>query len=184
MRQRVLDRAAREAFERRDHALIDHTLTAALLARDQRVDDDHHVDALHPARTILILLDDARMTQPSALAAAALLDSVRQDLLPADDAVDPGILAAARMVPTPHSTDSDSLIEALLALPDHLLDVALAERLDQARHLHLREKPLHAPGLALEARVYLPLAHRRGGLVGRRYARWHAAFTARLHAQR
>jgi hypothetical protein len=184
MRQRVLDRAALEPLGERDLALIDHCLTAALAVRDAVLADDHHVDALHPARTVLILLDDALMRDPGLLAAAALLDSSGPAFVLPEDGADTRAHAMAAAVPTPHSVGPDELLEALVGLPPDLLDVALAERLDHARHLHLRDSGLHAAGLALEERVYLPLARRRGGLVGRRYDRWYTAFCRRIRGAR
>ncbi|HEX6694717.1 MAG TPA: hypothetical protein VF035_08485 [Longimicrobiales bacterium] len=184
MRQRVLERAAHEPLSAGDLARIDRCLTAALAVRDAALPDDHHVDALHPARTVLILLDDARMTDPGLLAAATLVDSNGSAFAAPSDAADARALALAAAIPTPQSVEADELLEALLGLHSDLLDVALAERLDHARHLHLRDSAGHAAALALEERIYLPLAERRGGLVGRRYDRWHTAFRRRIQAAR
>jgi hypothetical protein len=184
MLHRVLERAAKEALSRNDLTMIEHALSAALLLRDAVLEDDHDIDALHPARTVLILLDDARMTDPATLAAAALLESGRDDLAVAVDhaPIPDHVRAIHARIPTPRSHDKGDLLEALLGLEGDLLDVALAERLDHARHLHLRDRALWAAGFRLEEEIYLPLAERRGGLVGRRYARWHGAFAKRMAA--
>ena len=84
------------------------------------------------------------------------------------------------IVPTPLDCPRDELAEALLGLPGPILIAAVAERLDHARHLHLRPVSLWREGLALEESVYLPIAMRASDALSRRYQRWHSAFTRRL----
>ena len=50
-------------------------LDRALVHRVERVDDDHDPRLLHPARTVLILLDDVGCRSPELLAAGAVLES-------------------------------------------------------------------------------------------------------------
>jgi hypothetical protein len=174
MRQRVRDRLSREAIPQSGLRQIDDALTAALEWRDAILPDDHDIDALHPARTILILLDDAALTDPALLAAAALHESVRPDLCVTSEW---GVA-----LPSPLDLPVDELLEALVLLDRPLADVVLAERLDHARHLHLRPRSEWPAGLAMEEAVYLPLARRHDGPIGRRYERWHRAFTRRIEA--
>jgi hypothetical protein len=185
MRQRVLDRASNEALSYADLQLLDAALSASLSHRDEILPDDHDIDALHAARSVLILLDDARVTDPVALAAAALLESERPDL----DVVATGgytppdaVLRVLAAMPSHTAVPLDVLLEELLPLEPDLMAVVLSERIDHARHLHLRPRELWQAGLEVEEAVYLPLAARYGGLIGRRYARWHRAFTARIGA--
>jgi hypothetical protein len=185
MRQRVLDRATHEALSYADLQLLDASLSAALSHRDSLLPDDHDIDALHPARSVLILMDDARVADPVALAAAALMESERPDL----DAVATGgctppdaVRQALARMPSHKTIPLDVLLESLLPLEPDLMAAVLSERLDHARHLHLRARELWRAGLEVEEAVYLPLAARYGGLIERRYARWHRAFTARIGA--
>ncbi len=181
MRQRVIDRLSAEPLSRGQIEMVDAALTASLGHRDALLADDHDIDALHPGRTVLILVDDARMVDAELLATAALLESVRLDMrVPAGLRVATGAGWASRGMPTPLDVSVDDLVEAMLALTGDELDVVLAERLDHARHLHLRPRGEWASGLAIEEGVYLGLASRRGGLLGRRYERWHRAFSARI----
>ena len=179
MHQRVIDRYAREAVGRGEIDRVSRSLMLALSHRDALLADDHHIDLLHPARTLLILMDDAGVMDAVVLALAALVESEKPEM--AGTAAQPTSHRTA-VVPTRFTTGRDSLLEELLALEPALVDVALAERLDHARHLHLRPRADWGPGFALEEAVYLPLAERRGGLVGRRYARWERAFRARMRA--
>jgi hypothetical protein len=113
-------------------------------------------------------MDDARVSDSAILSLAAIIESERPDLRVVDE--------RGAAIPVPGEAD---LLERLLALEhDHLM-VALAERLDHARHLHLRPRDLWQERLALEEEVYLPLARRTGGIVAARYDRWHRSFRAR-----
>lgn len=184
MRSRVLERIARERVDPTGLKLFDEAITAALSVRDAQFADDHHVDLLHPARTALILIDDVLVTDPMLLSIAALLESYDTSrAVPSAQIKEMNAAAAAalRAIPTPGG-DGDALLERLLALPAEHLTIALAERLDHARHLHLRPAEVQAAALHLESTVYLPLARRSGGLLGKRYERWHAATTARLRS--
>jgi hypothetical protein len=174
MRQRVRDRLSREIIPLSGLRHVDVALTAALEWRDALLADDHDIDALHPARTVLILIDDAALTDPDLLAAAACHESVRPELCvrPMPD----GVAA----LPSPLDSPVDELLEALVLLDGPGAAAVIAERLDHARHLHLRPRDQWPAGLALEEAVYLPLASRHGGLIGRRYERWHRAFTRRI----
>ncbi|MEO5511568.1 MAG: hypothetical protein ABIS27_13135 [Longimicrobiales bacterium] len=189
MRSRVLERLERGPLGLSDLQRVDRALSAALELRDAALSDDHDVDALHPGRTVLILVDDLAVTDSLLLAAGAQLESLRPELRSVP--VDPEVMEVLNGIPTPRidagagadaavgTVGADDLLERLLSLSPSLLDVVLAERLDHARHLHLRDRSLWPEGLAVEEAVYLPLAQRRGGLIALRYERWHRAFAAR-----
>jgi hypothetical protein len=163
---------------------VRRALGAALLHRDGRVADDHDPRLLHPARTILILLSDTSCRNPAVLAAAAFVDSVDAGLAPAAAAAEAvlGGDAAALLcsVPLPGVPGGeDALLERLVcAEPDAAL-IAVAERLDHARHLHLRPE---LPWRELHAQVqdaYAPAAARLCPPLARRLERWAEAFRAR-----
>jgi hypothetical protein len=189
MRRRVRARLEREPLALRDLHRVDDAVTAALEPRDALLENDHDIDALHPGRTVLILLDDLAVTDALLLAVGAHLESVRSDLrsVPADtgvrdvlDCIATPLLFPAAGGGAGSADGMADLLEQLIVLNAEVLDVALAERLDQARHLHLRDRSVWMEGLAVEEAVYLPLAQRRGGSFGRRYERWHRAFSARM----
>lgn len=183
MRARVIARLSREAVDVENLQIVDRSVSAALSLRDGRLADDHHVDMLHPARSALILMDDAAIADPVLVAAAATLESRDLDLTLDLDRIDLRVSAVVRGIPSPVTTPRAELVEMLLSLNRDRMAVALSERLDHARHLHLRSPDLWAAGLELEECAYLPLAARFGGAIGRRYDRWHRAFVRRSRAQ-
>jgi hypothetical protein len=184
------ERAA-ERLERAFLATVDFRATAVADAEDHRF--------LHPARTALILIDDAEVNDGDALAAATMVESI-------DRAVSPGAawatavagaeaasLLAAVPLPADGAEDPDGhalLREQLVTAEPLACLVALAEQLDQARHLHLRLRPadLYGSGptpdpalfLARVRAVYAPVAARVQPLLGRRLERWAGAFEARF----
>jgi hypothetical protein len=158
-------------------------VTAALARRDAQVGDDHDPRYLHPARTVLILLSDAVCRQPHVLAAAAFVESIDAGLAPdaATLAACAGTAAAdlLRAVPLPADGHDDELLERLVSAPPEAGLVALAERLDHARHLHLRDE---LPWLEFHTQiesVYAAAAARLSPALGRRFDRWVEAFGAR-----
>ena len=139
---------------------------------------------LHPARSVLILIADTGVRDADALAAAALLETHHEALVPnpawAPTARAAEILAAA---PRPAELDADELREALTAADDTVRLVALAERLDHARHLRQYPQPEWLPMYEGIRDAYLPVAEWGGGLLGARYRRWATAFARRLPRQ-
>lgn len=190
---------------------------AALEHRSALVDDDHDHRLLHPARTVLVLMDDAGVVDPSSLRAGAALETRfprfalpparRVELGLADGPLlhlpapkwNPGAAAgesnpgegAAESNPAEEGAgewnpgegagqefaDADAeLLEELVSLDTPLLTVAVAEALDQVRHLHVEPgRPALRRGAVLVRDVYRPLAHRvdpdRKGLA-RRFDWW------------
>jgi hypothetical protein len=196
MRERaraMLDRVTSEAaavLAPDDTALVRASLERCLDFRDDRIDDDHDPRLLHPARTIRILIADAACRDADALAAAPWVDSIDAELVPSFDGVpaDAGaraidVAASIRDVPLPGDDDGD-LLERLVCAPPVAALIALAERLDQVRHVHLR------PGLSSQSHldqvraVYAPAARRIAPALGRRFDRWADALERRLLLRR
>jgi hypothetical protein len=148
----------------------------AMQPRERLLDDDHHPDFLRPGRTTLILLEDLGLRDPLNLAAGALVESRRPELLSTGE--DDEVRAIAAAVPTP-ARDGERLLEELLVAPEPIRTIALAERLDQLRHLHLYEveawRPLHREA----TEIYLPLATRTHPTLDRRYRWWCRVFEER-----
>lgn len=142
---------------------------------------DHHPDYLHPARTALILMDDARVADPVTLAAALLLETRDPDLRPdpaAVETLDAAVAALLARVPAPHG-DPDRLVETLVVETTAVRMLALAERLDHARHLHLRDRSEWAPYHALTCGAYAPVARRTHPALAGRIDWWCATFEER-----
>ena len=157
---------------------------------------------LHPGRTVLILLDDAGVRDEAVLRAGALLETYHPELAVApDDAADADgstesdaarVLDAGRRmknlldripVPSAHE-DADTLREALVTADADARTVALVERLDHARHLHLYSEAEWETFYDDVLAVYLPVAEWAGGRVAARYRRWAEAFARRLERRR
>lgn len=151
-------------------------LEAALTVRDSVIEDDHDPRYLHPARTIRIAIADARCDDPLALAAAAFVDSLDASLVPD---VPASLRPHVDAVPVPGAHPEDLLERLVTADPDAAV-IALAERLDQARHAHLRHD-LDARAIHAEVRaIYVPAARRVSATIARRFERWADAFERRL----
>ena len=165
---------------------IDRILRVYWLAMERRRDlDAEHPMALHPARTVLILFHDCSVRDAVVLSAAAAIDTqismraVPCALLASE--VGEGAAELCALVPAPESA-GDELLEELLTADHDAQLIALAERLDFARHLHLLPEENWAREHELAREVYLPLALRTDPMLGRRYARWVDAFgRRRLH---
>lgn len=156
---------------------------------------------LHPGRTVLILLDDAGVRDEAVLSAGALLETYHPDLAVGPDAAEadrPAESDAARVldagrrmtnlldrVPMPSAyEDEDTLREALVTADVDARTVALVERLDHARHLHLYSEAEWTAFYDNVLAVYLPVAEWAGGRVAARYRRWADAFARRLERSR
>ena len=82
-------------------------------------------------------------------------------------------------VPRP-GDGADDLLERLVIADPAVALVALAERLDHARHIHLRDDVPWAPFHADIRNIYLPAARRFSPVVARRLEHWADAFERRL----
>jgi (p)ppGpp synthase/HD superfamily hydrolase len=162
---------------------VEAAFRAAMEPRIRLLPDDHHPAYLHPARTVLILLSDLGIRDPAVLAAGALCETLDPHLATpsaaAATAAGPRAAALLRQVPAPASA-GERLLESLVTADAAALLVALAERLDHARHLHLRDAADHAPLHHQTCAVYLPLAARAHPVLDRRYRWWCRTFAARF----
>ena len=190
----MLDRVTAEAravLTEEDALLVRAALEPCLAERDVRIADDHDTRLLHPARTIRVLIADAQCRNAAALAAAAFVDTADPDLVPPFDFVAPhhgridvyAVRAVLSQVPVPVA-GSDDLLERLVTAPADAAVVALAERLDQVRHLHLRPELPWEEHYAQVREVYFPAAQRLAPGLARRMHRWADAFERRLLLRR
>lgn len=151
-------------------------LETALRMRDTAIEDDHDPRYLHPARTIRIAIADGRSDHPGALAAAAFIDSIDAYLVPDPP---PALRVYVSAVPLP-GTDSEDLLERIITADADAALIALAERLDQVRHVHLRHD-LDARAVHAEVRaIYIPAARRVSAAIARRFEHWADAFERKL----
>jgi (p)ppGpp synthase/HD superfamily hydrolase len=162
-----------------DLACIRAAVTAALRVRDETIASDHDPRYLHPARTVLILLADVACRDADVLAAAAFVESLPGPAPRADAAA---LTTRARAlftaVPLPDNA-GDELLEQLVTAEPAVTCIAVAERLDHARHLHLMsDVPAASFHASIEA-VYLPVAQRACPPLARRLERWARAFARR-----
>lgn len=158
---------------------------AHALAMEPRVRalDPRHPLLLHPGRTVLILLRDASASDPVLLATAAVTesedDAFRLDPRAVRRELGDGVAELVTSVPLP---GSETFVEDLVAASERVRLVALAERLDHARHAHVRDadegwrRAMHEQAKA----VYLPLAERTHPRLAQRYRHWCRAFARRL----
>lgn len=182
MARRIARTAQRLGVPPDGEALLLQAFHAAMEPRRARLDDDHHPDYLHPARTALILMDDVRQSDPLVLATAVLVET-RDPSLSADaravERVSPAVAAELARIPVPQR-EGESLLETLLILPPAPALVAAAERLDHARHLHLREREEWGPYHATTCGVYAPVAGRVHEELGQRLEWWCSSFRRRF----
>lgn len=162
-----------------DVAIVERAFALGL--RGRRDLDAEHPDLLHGGRTALILLNDADVRDPVALAGGALLDTRTPARMPRREMVEAElggeVAALLRSVPMPEA--GDELLEALVTAPPVARLVALAERLDHARHLHLRGTEEWAAAYHATCDVYLPVAARTHPVLARRFRWWCGMFARR-----
>lgn len=181
MRSRVLRRYEWSGATAEGVALLDTCLSAALRQRELSIADEEDPRFLHPARTVLILMDDAEVRFAPVLAAAALVESEEPDLALAAaalQALPSEATARAALVPLPR-TSGERLAEELVAAAAEIRLIACAERLDQARHAHLLPRFEAARWLAETRALYLPVAARTHPLLATRFDRWASALERR-----
>jgi (p)ppGpp synthase/HD superfamily hydrolase len=165
-----------------DVALVTDAYHLAIRPRLGYLSDVFHHDMLHPARTALILIENAHCTKASVLAAAeateTLFPQMRVRSSEIADALGDDVALLAEAVPDP--ADEETLVERLVTASDDVALIALAERLDHARHLHMRERSLWRAYFEQTASVYMPLAQRMNEDLFLRFFRWTTAFEKRL----
>lgn len=162
---------------------VGRALSLAMRPRLARLDDDHHPAFLHPGRSALVLLRDVGPVDPSVVVVAVLHESTDPHLRVASDvlaeSVGPATAAAVGTIPLP---GDEQLVERLLSLGPGGSLAALAERIDQLRHLHLREDLAAGWADAYEevTGAWLPFALRTHEQLARRYAHWARTFVKRI----
>ena len=175
MLQRLL-RTAR-SYGVADTGLLREAFESAMAPRLEALDDDHDPRFLHPGRTALILLQDAGYAEPHGLATAILAETESPELSclagpEPDDA--PSLLAArAEARALPLMADAEEFAERLLTAPEPIPLVALAEYLDQLRHLRLWAEAERVQACGdVAARILVPVAERVHPVLARRYRWW------------
>ena len=165
-----------EGFEllARAHALAMSPRVAAL-------EDDHHPAYLHPGRAVLVLLRDVGPLPATTLAAAAVHETVDEELRVSDEAVraELGDEVADLVASLPPPGD-EQLAERLVMLDEQPRLAALAERLDQLRHAHMRPDLDWRAAWQEAGAVWLPVAERTHPRLGDRFRNWHRAYGRRI----
>ena len=175
MGRRLARTADRLGIDTDGRALILDAFRLAMGPRLDRIEEDHHPDYLHPARTALILMDDTREADPVTLAAALFVETRDPTLAAPADAMH---RVSPADVPIPARTPR--LLEALLARPAPAIRIAAAERLDHARHLHLRPESEWGEAHAATREAYVPVTRRVDGTLAARLAWWCDMFERRF----
>lgn len=180
---RRLDRTAgRLGIDSAGRVLLERAFRAAMEPRRARLQDDHHPDYLHPARTALILMDDCGVGDAVVLAAAMFAET-RDPSLAVEvgvvEGISPGAARALERLPSPDG-ERRRLLESLLALAPEDAMVAAAERLDHARHLHLRDREEWAVYHTTTCSTYAPVATRANPRLAQRLHGWCSLFGRRF----
>ncbi len=184
MARRLARTARRLGLDAAGAELVLRAYRAAMEPRLDRIREDHHPDYLHPARTALILMDDAGVADPRLLAAALLTETRDPSLAATPEtiaALDPDVATLVDRVPLP-GNEAERLMETLLALPPGPIRLAAAERLDHARHLHLRDRAEWDPYHSVTLEVYAPVTARVDATLGARLDWWCDMFARRFLA--
>ena len=151
--------------------------------RMKHLRDVFHPELLHPARTALVLIEDAGCTDDVILTAAALVDSEYGGMQLSDREIRSSfgdhVAELVAAVPRPGEL-REGLLEALVVAPHDVGLIAVAERLDHARHLHFRDPALWRPFFTQIEDAYLPFSGRVSGQLEARLQRWSGAFEKRL----
>jgi (p)ppGpp synthase/HD superfamily hydrolase len=181
MARRLTRTAHALAIDREGQDLIRRAFEIGMEPRFDRGLQDHDPDYLHPARTALILMDDAGVADPQTLAAALVAETRDPSLVPDPEALGAlaDVLSILHAVPGPGS-EPEGLMEQLVTATRAVRLVAIAERLDHARHLHLRERSEWEGYHAVTCRVYAPAAARTQHTLAGRLAWWCTTFEQRF----
>ncbi len=201
MAHRLRRAAARSEIAATDIARIMNAFGFALDLRSRVLRDPQHPAILHTGRTALILLEDLEYADADALALAALFESRTGELMADPDSIRTlaGERAAELAASLPVKVDADQaedgpadrredagedlLLETLLGAETAAVIVAISERLDHARHLHLEPRPEWAPFHTTFAAVYVPVAERTHPRLGRRCRWWSDMFAKKYLAR-
>lgn len=169
----------------RDGGLVLETLDRAMAPRLERLNDDHDPRFLHPGRTVLVSLEDGGLRDAGDLAVAAALESFSPELRGSPGGSPPGpggpvpegdgpldwVFEEAREL---GSWTAPDRAERILSVREELQVVALAEWLDQLRHLrHWADHEVQELAGQVTVSLYLPLARRVSETLARRLDWWH-----------
>lgn len=175
-------RAARAAgLDDQGFELLARAHALAMSPRIAALEDDHHPAYLHPGRAVLLLLRDVGPLPATTLAAAAVHETVDEELRVSEAAVraelggEVGDVLASLPAPA-----EEGLAERLVTLDEQARFAALAERLDQLRHAHMRPDLDWRAAWEEAGTVWLPVAERTHARLGDRFRNWHRAYGRRL----
>jgi (p)ppGpp synthase/HD superfamily hydrolase len=166
-----------------DVELVTDAYHLALQPRLHQLPDVFHHDMLHPARTALILLENAQCRSAVVLAAAQMIESLLPALrVPVHEIATLGgqVSKLSETVPDPLAEEAGDLVEKLVTADRDVALIAVAERLDHARHLHMRPETAWRSYYEQTVAVYLPLARRVHEDLFARFDRWARSFQRRL----
>ena len=159
-------------------ALIENAYWAAMQPRLDYFSDVFHHDMLHPARTALILIEQAGCRSGVQIAAGELTETLFEAVRIPEAvvrSVSEMVWQTVQSVPNPLD-DGEALIEKLVTADRKVARVAIAERLDHARHLHMRDRSTWRPFFEQVLTVYLPVAQRVDEHLFARFERWANSF--------
>jgi hypothetical protein len=178
----VTSAAAACGFEPDAVARLDRAHQLAMAPRLEALADDHHPAYLHPGRTALVLLRDVGPVALAALCAATVHESEDAELRVGSESIRDALGdAVAEIVTSLPLPGDERLVERLVTLPEGPLLAALAERLDQLRHAHLREDLALWRALYEEAgAAWVPVSERTHPRLADRFRHWYRSFGRRL----
>lgn len=152
---------------------------ASIAQRLSVLGDVFHPDLLHPARTALILMQDVGCADAEVLTAAVLCETeyseMRLSTALIQNQFGDAVADMVAGVPIPADAD-DALAEQLVIAPAESALIAVAERLDQARHLKFRDPMFWRAFHQQIHDVYLPFSTRVSAALEMRLLRWSEAF--------
>jgi (p)ppGpp synthase/HD superfamily hydrolase len=178
----VASAATARGLEPSDVDVLGRAHALAMQPRLEALEDDHHPAYLHPGRTVLVLLHDVGEVPLDALCAAAVHETEDNNLRVSSDAVREALGdTVADLVGALPLPGDERLLERLVTLEQEPLLAALAERLDQLRHAHLREDDSWWRAIHEEAvSAWVPVAERTHPRLADRYRHWQRTFERRL----
>jgi hypothetical protein len=180
MAEKLLVYARRAGVD--DVALIEDAYWAAMQPRLDYFSDVFHHDMLHPARTALILIEQAGCRSAVQIAAGEFTETLFEAARISENvvrSVNEIVWQTVQAVPNPLD-DGDGLVEKLVTASPEVVRVAVAERLDHARHLHMRDRSTWRPFFEQVLTVYLPVAQRVDEQLYARFERWANSFRQKL----
>ena len=183
MARRLAATAERLGMPPESTSLVLQAYGVAMDHRKARIDDERDPDFLHPARTVLILMDDLGETDDVTLAAAALCETRDRKLACGAElmsGLDERVTGRLAEVPRLAGPGGPDILELLVGAPEPARRIALAERLDHARHLHLRDRYEWREYHSVCCRAYAVVARRTHPVLEQRWTWWCRTFEERF----